>query len=316
MNYLDKLNLLNDNISKYDNIYIFSHIEPDRDAIFSKKALYEYIKLNFPCKRVFINHKAYEPTNFNALSVLSPNKLKKALGIVVDTAIASRCEYKQFYICDSVINIDHHESSESEGFCKLNIVDPLCVSTTELLAKLFYSSDSTIFSNDLCSFLYYGIITDSNCFTSVNTTADSLLYASKLVKDGNIDIFESNKILFSKDYDSFLNENNIKCKLIVQNSFGYAVATANVHHDSNIRYIVDDFRNVSGLKVWALFIEDVTTGLFEGTIRSDKKYKISNICERYNGGGHDNVCAVHQLSLDKTIDLINELTNFSKEDKQ
>jgi len=81
-----------------------------------------------------------------------------------------------------IINIDHHPSNESFG--KINMVDILSSSTSEIITKLFYTQDKKIFDEKIAACLLTGIISETNCFQAPNTSPATLISAANLIMQG------------------------------------------------------------------------------------------------------------------------------------
>lgn len=298
-------------IQEYKNICIFRHVRPDGDATFSQFALETFIKDNFKNKNVKIcGNDEYDLLPYSFMP--SDEFISKSLVIVLDTSNSSRIDGDALK-GDYIIKIDHHPSDEIYG--NINISNPLACSTCEVLANIFYSNSKYIVSKKTATYLYSGILTDSNCFTTSNTISDTLYYASKLTKDGNFDISSLNNYLFSKSIKEFNAVTKFRNKLIIKDSVGYVVLDKKSLKSLNMskdeaKNSIDEFKHINGLKIWAVFAEDSKTNLYDGSIRSKSIYVINDICSKYNGGGHKNACGVKNLSLNQVKSLINDLSKF------
>lgn len=85
-----------------------------------------------------------------------------------------------------IINIDHHISNSYFG--KLNLVDIMASSTTELIFPLIEILENelnkTLIDEDIATLILAGIITDTGSFQNSNTTPKSFKLASRLVNLG------------------------------------------------------------------------------------------------------------------------------------
>jgi len=118
-----------------------------------------------------------------------PNKYD--LIITVDTAATQ--QLGRFYEDNPslfsevpVINIDHHASNE--GFGRINWVDIMSSSTTELILTLFQKMEENlgqkIIDEDIATLLLSGVITDTGSFQNSNTTPRSFAAAASLIRHG------------------------------------------------------------------------------------------------------------------------------------
>ena len=299
-------------IEEYKNICIFRHVRPDGDATFAQFALASFIKDNFKNKNVKIcGNDEYDLLPYSYIPKTS--YISNSLVFVLDTSNSNRIDGLDALKGDYIIKIDHHPSNDNYG--NINISNPLACSTCEVLASIFYSNKKYIVSNKTATYLYSGILTDSNCFTTSNTTSDSLYYASRLTKDGKFDISSLNNYLFSKSINEFNSVTNFRKNLIINKSVGYVILDTdklNSQHMSKdeAKNSVDEFKYINGLKIWAVFAEDRKNKLYDGSIRSKSLYVINDICSKYNGGGHKNACGVKGLTLKQVKALIKDLSKI------
>lgn len=85
-----------------------------------------------------------------------------------------------------IINIDHHISNSHFG--KLNCVDIMASSTTEILLPLFEEMEKEtqkdLMDEDIATLLLTGIITDTGSFQNANTTPKSFAKSAQLIAHG------------------------------------------------------------------------------------------------------------------------------------
>lgn len=305
-----------DKIKEYKNICIYRHIRPDGDAVFSQFALAQFIKENFKGKKVeMVGTQKYDLLPYS--NVPTDSFISKSLVIILDTASSGRADDLSYEIGDFIVKIDHHPEVDPYG--DINIVDDTCSSTTELLSKILYSKVFSKYklSEGVCTYLYSGILTDSNCFSTSSTSANTLYYASKLAKDGNIDISSLNNYLFNKDIKEFNSISSLRNELKIKDGVGYVIADEKLlkklHMDVNdAKNSIDEFNHIKGLNIWSIFAYNAKSGLFDASIRSNKKYSINTLCTKFNGGGHKNACGVKNLTKAQVNQLIKGLIQISK----
>ncbi|MBP7670899.1 bifunctional oligoribonuclease/PAP phosphatase NrnA [Candidatus Gracilibacteria bacterium] len=111
--------------------------------------------------------------------------------ITVDTAELTQLRSiydnnPQMFFDVPVINIDHHISNNHFG--KINLVDIMAASTTELLLPVFKRLEKEfsqkLLDEDIATLLLTGIITDTGSFQNANTTPRSFERASELIAYG------------------------------------------------------------------------------------------------------------------------------------
>ena len=304
-------------IKEYKNICIYRHVRPDGDACFSQFALYEFIKDNFKDKKV----KMCGTMEYDLLPYAhteSSSFIKKSLVIVVDTASHDRVDDLSYVDGDYIIKIDHHPANDQ--YADLNIVDDKAASTTQLLTKILFSNSfkNMIISEKVCMYLYCGLLTDSNCYTTSNTTYETLLYGSKLVEKGNLDVGALNNYLYSKDLNDYKNITKFRNLLTIKDGVGYVLVNKDdlkslKMDQSDAKNAIDEFNHIKGLKIWAVFAYNAKTGLYDASIRSNKRYVINTTCIKYHGGGHKNACGAKNLSLKECKAFIKDLIKIAKE---
>lgn len=304
-------------INEFDKICIYRHLRPDGDAVFSQFALYEFLKLNFKNKKIeamgFDEYDLFPYSN----TTISDNFIKDSLSIVVDTANEKRVDDSRFLNAQYIIKIDHHPPVENYG--NINIVKDDACATCELLAEIFLSKEFSKFkfNNDIYKYLYCGILTDSNSFRTSSTTSNTLLIASKLAQLGNLDIAALSNYVFNINFDYFNQITKLRTLLKVKDGVGYVIANQDTLDSidmtlDSIKNAINTFGSIKGLKIWGIYAYNNKTKLYDGSIRSIRKYVINDVCAKYNGGGHKNACGVKSLSKAKVNLLIKELVLIAK----
>ena len=305
-----------DKIKKYQYITIYRHKRPDGDATFSCSALKEFIKDNFKDKEV----KLCGIETYDKLPVfekVGDEFIEESLAIILDCANPGRVDDDRFRFAKERVIIDHHPTSDILEN-DLYIVDTKTAAACELLTKILYSDDFKTYhlNQKVCEYLCLGILTDSNCFSTSNTTSDTLYYASKLVKDGNLQIADLCEYIFGYTYDDYQKITKLREYLKIKDGVGYIVLNENDLDKIGFSYDeaknhVNEFSSIQELKIWAIFVYNPKSSLYDASIRSRRKYIINKTCERYNGGGHNNACGVKSLSEEMLNNLLKDLTQIA-----
>ncbi|MCR4881151.1 MAG: bifunctional oligoribonuclease/PAP phosphatase NrnA [bacterium] len=285
-------------ISEANNILIISHIGPDGDTIGSTLALAEIINTNFENKNVHfvIQHKIPDIYKFlpNSDKAFLTNREVEIscydLAIGIDCATKKRMGYFEaiFDKAKFKINIDHHETNNSYG--DINVIFGNSSSTGEILFDFAKQMNLSITKNAaIC--LYTAILTDTGAFRYSNTTANTLLTASKLVELGanSHDIyeycFESRPVEMIRiaaqaiAKAKFIKENKIAYTLVdrkMLNDFGAA--------DEHLEGIPEMMRQATSVEI-AFIIKETVKGEAKFSFRSKEK-DVATLCEQFGGGGH------------------------------
>lgn len=177
-------------IKAAEHIMLVGHQKPDGDAIGSCLALAHYISsLNKKCDCFSVDmihqslqflpmveifqhdHAVWQEPKFDLLIVLDSGDLRYA-GIAHHVA-RMKHDYK-------IINIDHHQTNELFGH--YNLVVDNASSTCEIVHDLLHL-DNAITQN-IATCLLTGIVTDTNGFANLATTATAIEKAGKLLLRG------------------------------------------------------------------------------------------------------------------------------------
>lgn len=212
------------------------------------------------------------------------------------------------------IIIDHHQ--EVEDFADLLFWDPKATSAAELVYELIIALQGAHYiDKDLAECLYTGIVTDTLCFTTPNTTSRSHIIAADLLQK-NIDIAKINTFIYGSHSLNRLQLLGfvLSNRLTVMQEYKTAyivIKTADAKH-FNLKT-----GDTEGIVNYALSLKEVVLA----ALIKEQEDKISlsfrsigdipvNIWakEYFNGGGHKNAAGgMSHLSLDKTIVKFEEL---------
>ncbi|MBQ6493856.1 MAG: DHH family phosphoesterase [Erysipelotrichaceae bacterium] len=301
-------------IREYENIAIYRHIHPDGDAMFSTLALYTFLKHNFPEKKIKLGGND-EFSTITKKHRISDSFLSKALVIVLDTSSRNRIDDENYAKGDLIIKIDHHPIVDQFG--DLNYVDTKTAACCELLADIFFSEGfrKLKLSKKVCEYLYCGILTDTNTFSTTSTTWKTLRVASVLAEKGELKISDLVNYLNDLDIDLYQKVTEIRTYLKIEQKFGHITLDSKQLKEIGISPIkakdnIEEIGHIKDLNVWA-FATQVEDGTYAVSVRSKRGYVINKICERYGGGGHACACGVKQLSKNDLRSLYSELIELS-----
>lgn len=287
-------------IEDAENIAIFSHLNPDADALGSSLAFKNIIDENYSLKNVdvFMDGEIgelYKPLLKD--QQVNPHPLTEYdLAIVLDCPnIARTGKYAEIIsTIPHIINVDHHETNIRFG--EINYVTPKASSTCEMLYILSQRFDLKL--NDLIAKqLYQGIITDTNCFSSSYSSDMTHKVASELLKYN----FDANKI---KEY-YFKNNSRAKTRLLasaIQSMEFYdnnKLTTMKIDFPTYSRLnasfedtlgIIDSGISVAGTEVGAILIEKRPQDI-HCSLRSKGNVDVGKIAQMLNGGGSKKLSA-------------------------
>ena len=314
------VNVLN-KIKQYDKIIIFRHFRPDGDAIGSTKGLARILKLTYPEKKIYLQNADY--SNYLAFlgkedEQLPDEEYVDALGIVLDTATQERISSKKFSLCKELIKIDHHIPVQDYGVCQW--VEENRSSLCEMIAY-FYETfmDELKIDKEAATYIYTGMVTDSGRFRFREVSGDTLRLAGLMLDQGvELDYVYSN--LYLRDFNSFKFESYAHKKMkISENGVVYHLVTKDMKKKFNLSN-EDASASVSymeGIKdslIWIAFIQ-TDDGAIRVRLRS-RYVTVSELAEKYNGGGHACAAGATVYSKKEMKQLLAEADALLKEYKE
>jgi len=293
-------NRFNEIIESSKKIAIFSHLNPDADALCSSCALKNIIRNNFDEKFVdiFVDGEIgelYDPILRN--EVVNPKPYASYdLAVVLDCPNLSRTGKYQEIIKNIpyIINIDHHETNNKFG--NLNIVSVKASSTCEIVCIIALAQKLEM-NNIIAKELYQGIITDTNCLTSLSLTAKTYQVLSELMKfkfDANLIkeyYFKNNSkektMLLSKALQSlrFYHNEKLTTMKIPNEIFTKLGVTF-----EDTMGLIDNATNIDNTIVSAILIEKEPHKLY-CSLRSKGLVNVGEIAKVFKGGGSEQVAA-------------------------
>lgn len=296
-------------IEEYDSIVIYRHENPDVDACGSQFGMMSWIKDNYPSKKVYaVGDEVCTQRPFPALDTVTDEILEKSLALVLDTSNEPRIDSKTYQKCKYLVKVDHHPDHEPYGDYSIVLED--YAAACEILTEAFASQKDKVFSLQTAEYLYSGLLTDTLCFSTSNTTAHTLEMASILANIG-VDIPALNRILFDKPLCDFRFANYIRNHVqVIENKLAYLTLTQDVFKEFNVtdkfaRSFITELGHVKEFQSWILFTED-ENGKFDASIRS-KTVTINDVAEKYHGGGHKNAAGANKLSKEDIDNLLKDI---------
>ncbi|MCR5793816.1 MAG: bifunctional oligoribonuclease/PAP phosphatase NrnA [Solobacterium sp.] len=301
-------------IEQADTITLFRHANPDCDASGSQFGMKNWLNTNYPDKKVYaIGNDVNSQSYFGDSDTVSDDVIKGSLAIVLDTANIGRIDDPRALTASRILKIDHHPDYEPFGDDKY--VDVKAAATCEILADYFHWTGKEI-SHETAVCLYKGILTDTLCFRTSNTTSNTLLAASYLAACG-LNIPEINRDLFDQDLHDFRVASYIRANVTIHDRFAYLIIPYRTLQEwqltpSQARNFIDEIGHVTDFTVWAIITEN-DKGLYDGSLRS-KYADISVTARKFGGGGHKNACGVKDLEEKTMYSLLEELYMTSGKD--
>lgn len=184
------LKQITDKINKAKNIALFAHNNPDADAYGSMFAMQEYCKgLNKNVEVFAIKNPPCFLDEIFPLVELCSNFSAKNFDLIIcldmhTIARLSKQFLDEFKLAKNVIVIDHHKIAENDDcFCKNIFLQPEKAATCEIIADMFCRLNVKI-SPKIATYLWAGIMGDTDRFLHDNLNADLLRSAANLLDMG------------------------------------------------------------------------------------------------------------------------------------
>lgn len=300
--------------SNDDKFLVSSHVSPDGDNIGSSLSIYSFLK-KLGKDVVYVLDDEY-PKN---LSFLYDENIKmtskdidqkeKYTVIALDAGDYSRiCVYdKILENAKGIICIDHHITNGDYGFLKY--VDTEESSTCELVYNIIMRyeciTDNKIIDENIATYLYTGLITDTGNFQYSNTRESSFIMAAELMSRGakkNLiveKLFQNNSVNFYKLLGEALNGLEIIQSQIC------IIAVAKESMDKyeveygDIDAITPYTRDIEGVEL-GIFVKEKEIGEIKVSFRSKNYVDCSKLASEFSGGGHKRAagCTIKDLDVE------------------
>lgn len=283
-------------IEQFDTICIYRHILPDGDAKGSQFGMKSWIESKYPNKKVVALGKDTQNSFFPDCDQEKID-FSKALAIICDTSNRERIDGEGWEQCAKVIKIDHHPVVDSYG--DLNIVDDTTCAACEVIAQMLMDHQETL-TLETATYLYCGLLTDSQRFSIPTVSERSLRVASYLVSFG-VDIQKCNLKMFSVNLKEYEFENYLRNKVIYKDSLAYIVASKEDYEKFDISFEkakekVNVMANVEEIESYVLYTEQ-PEGNYSASFRS-KRTVLNDIAAHFGGGGHNFASGAKNLTLE------------------
>lgn len=306
------LNQIKEVIEQYEIICIYRHVFPDGDAKGSQFGLKTWIESKYPNKQVYAIGQD-TPNSFFPNCYHGEVEFEKALAIIVDTANHQRIDGEGWDRCDKIIKIDHHPAIDQYG--ALNFVREEACAASEIIGEMFMEANEQL-SKESATYLYCGLIADSQKFSIPTTTSKTLQVASYLINFG-VDIQTCNLRMFSDTKQRFEYKALLRTKVqYVEPGLAYIITTMDEYEKFGLTFdtaknVVDVMANVDGFDIWVVYTEQ-TPGFYSGSFRS-KNTTLNDIVAHYGGGGHNFASGAKNLTLSDIESANKELVERLKE---
>ncbi|MBR1554352.1 MAG: bifunctional oligoribonuclease/PAP phosphatase NrnA [Oscillospiraceae bacterium] len=274
-----------------EDAYILIHINPDGDCIGSGYSLQAVLKLLGKRSKVICADPI--PERFHFLLPEEPEEDFPAKYIIsVDCADETRFgELEETYAGKVQLCVDHHISNRY--YAENLYVEPDASSACEVLYKI-YRELGVKFTPQIAKCLYTGMATDTGCFKFSCTGADTHLFVSELMREfPEIRYDLINRAMFDVKSPSRIRAEMImlsqmeyhldgKCTLIWETK---AICEENHINPKDTEGLTSLPLQPDGVEV-GITLREQDDDWYRISLRSTDRVNVSEICERFGGGGH------------------------------
>jgi phosphoesterase RecJ-like protein len=282
-------------LQKYEQIYIFTHVRPDGDAIGSSLAWGRALEQRGKSVKLFcpddipVKYSSFIP-DINISRVFSPPGNTPTLAFILDCSDLDRLDYMKEDVLklDKLFNIDHHGTNVQFG--DYNLLDPSAAATGEIIYKLIQDLQIEL-TEDMSLFLYIALASDTGSFKYENTSPQTMYIAGKLLERGINPSFVSMKIFDEISFSSFSLLRD--CLQALKMDKAGKIAWMSADEEMLARYGVDSpelegyinyAKNIIGVEVGVFFYHTLSGETRIG-FRS-KNIDVSSVAFSLGGGGH------------------------------
>ena len=296
-----------------ETILIFTHTNPDGDALGSAAALCRVLRKMGKTSWILMDEVVPEYISFMDTEFVTRDKdcLKDHdVSICVDCgeysrfpALADKFDEGKLHLC-----VDHHATGD--GFGDHYYIDPSEAATCQLIYKLIKELGSEFIDKTVAESIYTGINTDTGSFQYSNTTADTHAIASDLMTYGvdhtaiNVKLYQTIPMTKLKIQASILQRAEFLFggKVAVGYVTGEMLEEAGAVLD-DAEGTIDMLRNIEGVEI-AAFLKEKGEAV-KVSMRAKSYANVAEIVSVFGGGGHVKAagCTL-EMGMDEALDVI------------
>lgn len=296
---IDNIENIIDYINRSNDFIVTSHISPDGDNIGSTLSMYNSLKKLK--KNVYYVLDDTPPKNLEFLlkdvNILKSNEFNIDKFNIISLDCGDR---KRICLSDEIkdkaqkiICIDHHASNDKYG--DFNYIDTSASSTCELVYNILVAYNKKynidLIDENIATFLYTGLVTDTGNFMYLNTHPTSFDMAKNLLLKGakkeNIiqNIFQSNSANYYKLLGEALNTLDIIDNKVACISINKEMLKRNIISFNDVDGITSYTRDIEGVEV-GILLKEKKDNEIKVSLRSKSYVDVSKIAQSFGGGGH------------------------------
>ena len=238
----------------------------------------------------------------------------------MDTGTTKRISNPKYTLCKELIKIDHHIPIDNYG--DYAWVEEHRSSTCEMIAD-FYATfrDQLKINSAAATYIYTGMVTDSGRFRFREVSGETMRLAG-LMLDQGVDTEKLYANLYLEDYDYLKFKAHVyKATKMTPNGVAYLVVDRAMQEKFGLSLeaasaCVSFMDSIKGSLCWIAFIENADA---EQSIRVRLRSRfvpVSDIAEKYRGGGHACACGATLYSKKEIRALLKDADALVKAYKE
>lgn len=298
-----------------ESIALGTHIRPDGDAFGSSLGLYNYLKREYPAKKIDLYMVDPNPLfaflpGYDEIKT-EPVKDVYDLFIALDLGDKERLGKDKLMLenAKETACIDHHLGYKGIASEANSYVVENASSTAELVFDVI-GRDAV--DDDIALCIYTGIICDTGVYQYSNTSQKTMETAGYLMTFG----FDHSKVVSEAFYEKtyrqtlllgrallesiLLMDGRVIVSVITQKTLRFYNATS-----KDLEGIVSHMKNTKGVDV-ALFMHETVTGEYKVSLRSNENINVEVVARKLGGGGHERAAGLTMSG--SYYDVINNVT--------
>ncbi len=278
-------------LKEYDYYLILSHANPDGDTLGCAYALCAILQKAGKCAKCLCADEIAPRMKYLTTGI-QPQEFEHQTIVSVDVADRKLLgKLNEVYGDEVFLAIDHHRSRTE--FAEFTYVEPDAAAACELIYEIAQVMQIPL-DEQIATCLYTGLATDTGCFRFSNTTPRTHFIASKLMEYGfpyediNYRLFD----MKSKGRVRLEQEIFEKMEFYCDDKIAIVCLTNELMERHKNSVDAEDFnglagmpRRIEGVEI-GVTIKQKEEKVFKISVRSSEEINASEICEKFDGGGH------------------------------
>lgn len=270
---------------------IIAHISPDSDCMSSLTVL-EYILKSMgkevgtfiDLTKPYTNYVQYN-FNENITAAIVPENFDLLVGVDLAAERLMGKYINTFKEFSNTLVIDHHANRDLNA--KYVYVDANKSSCCEIIFEIAEALKVKL-TKQMATYLFMGLVGDTNCFENDNTNESSHFVASKLYALGA----DTKKVVFDIRKHQKLSDIKFKqlaySNIVAKNQIGYLIFTLKMQKEVETDHTGDIVNEILNLEdnLFSFVIKQKEKNTYTVSLRCKEGYDVAKVANAFGGGGH------------------------------